>query len=166
MINIPWFLVPHFYLLSVQSYKRLKLRAFKEWLFRKTNGRQIRVVRINTFVNVLYVHNSWAERYTSSWITHKKVALMNNTEIIIPLRIKFGSFENRSRSFSFSHFLKKENWTNLTISWKLFINVLIQKLEVGLKSSLNEQKYSFLTFNMKKCHVFLVTANFFLSEIN
>ena len=53
MINIPWFLVPHFYLLSVQSYKRLKLRAFKEWLFRKTNGRQIRVVRINTFANVL-----------------------------------------------------------------------------------------------------------------
>ena len=30
MINIPWFLVPHFYLLSVQSYKRLKLRAFKD----------------------------------------------------------------------------------------------------------------------------------------
>ena len=29
MINIPWFLVPHFYLLTVQSYKRLKLRAFK-----------------------------------------------------------------------------------------------------------------------------------------
>ena len=43
-INIPWFLVPYFYLLSVQSYKRLKLRAFKEWLFRKTNGRQIRIV--------------------------------------------------------------------------------------------------------------------------
>ena len=53
MINIPWFLVPHFYLLSVQSYKRLKLRAFKEWLFRKTNGRQIIVVRLNTFANVL-----------------------------------------------------------------------------------------------------------------
>ena len=29
MINIPWFLVPHFYLLSVQSYKRLELIAFK-----------------------------------------------------------------------------------------------------------------------------------------
>ena len=53
MINIPWFLVPHFYLLSVQSYKRLKLRAFKEWLFRKTNGRQILVVKINTFANAL-----------------------------------------------------------------------------------------------------------------
>ena len=53
MINIPWFWVPHFYLLSVQSYKHLKFRAFKEWLFRKTNGRQIRVVRINTFANVL-----------------------------------------------------------------------------------------------------------------
>ena len=46
MINIPWFWVLHFYLLSVQSYKRLKLRAFKEWLFCKTNGGQIRVVRI------------------------------------------------------------------------------------------------------------------------
>ena len=35
MINIPWFLVSHLYLLhlyrlSVQSYKRLKLRAFQE----------------------------------------------------------------------------------------------------------------------------------------
>ena len=53
VINIPWFLVPHFYLLLLQSYKRLKLRAFKERLFRKTNGWQIRVVRINTFANVL-----------------------------------------------------------------------------------------------------------------
>ena len=53
MINIPWFLVPHFYLLSVQSYKCLKLGAFKELLFRKTNGRQILVVRVNTFTNVL-----------------------------------------------------------------------------------------------------------------
>ena len=53
MINIPWFLAPHFYLLSVQSYKRLKLRTFKEWLFRKTNGRQILVVKINIFANVL-----------------------------------------------------------------------------------------------------------------
>ena len=113
-----------------------------------------------------YVHTSWAERYTSFWVTYKKITLMNSTEIIIPFRIKFGPFKNKSRAFSFSHFLKKENWTNLTISWKLFINVLIQKLEVGLKSSLNEQKYSFLTFNMKKCHVFLVAANFFLSEIN
>ena len=53
MINIPWFLVSHFYLLSVQSYKHLKLRAFKEWLFRKTNGRQILVVGLNTFANAL-----------------------------------------------------------------------------------------------------------------
>ena len=30
VINSPWFLVPHFYLLSVQSYKRLKLRAFQD----------------------------------------------------------------------------------------------------------------------------------------
>ena len=53
VINSPWFLAPHFYLLSVQSYKRLKLRTFKEWLFRKTNGRQILVVKINIFANVL-----------------------------------------------------------------------------------------------------------------
>ena len=53
MINIPWFFLPHFYLLTEQSYKRLKLRAFKEWLFGKTNRRQTRVVRINTFANVL-----------------------------------------------------------------------------------------------------------------
>ena len=30
MINISWFLVPHFLLLSVQSYKRLKLETFME----------------------------------------------------------------------------------------------------------------------------------------
>ena len=53
MINIPWFWVPHFYLSPVQSYKCLKLRAIKEWLFGKTNGRQIRASRINTFANVL-----------------------------------------------------------------------------------------------------------------
>ena len=53
MINIPWFLVRHFYLLSAQSYKRLKLRVFKEQLFCKTNGRQNLVVRLNTFANAL-----------------------------------------------------------------------------------------------------------------
>ena len=53
MINIPWFWVPHLYLLLDQSYKRLKLRAFKEWLLSKTNGRQICVVKINTFTNIL-----------------------------------------------------------------------------------------------------------------
>ena len=39
----------------------------------------------------------------------------------------------------------------------------IQKLEgkLTLKSSLNEQKYFFLTFNMKKCHLFFVVANLF-----
>ena len=53
MINIPWFLVSHFYLLSVQSYKHLKLRAFKEWLFRKTTGRKILAVGLNTSSNTL-----------------------------------------------------------------------------------------------------------------
>ena len=53
-INIPWFSVLHFYLLSVQGFKRLKLGAFKEQLFRKTKGRKIYVVvRINTFTNAL-----------------------------------------------------------------------------------------------------------------
>ena len=46
----------------------------------------------------------------------------------------------------------------------------IQKLEdkLTLKSSLNEQKYFFLTFNMKKCHVIFVVGNFFpkINEIN
>ena len=53
MIDIPWFWVPCFYLLSVQSYKRLKLGVFTEWLFCKTSGRQICVVRINTLTTVL-----------------------------------------------------------------------------------------------------------------
>ena len=39
----------------------------------------------------------------------------------------------------------------------------IQKIEdkLTLKSSLNEQKNFFLTFNMKKCHVIFVVGNFF-----
>ena len=94
---------------------------------------------------------------------------MNSTEIIIPFRIKFGPFKNRSRSFSFSHFFKKENWTNLTISWKLLM-YFTQKLEdkLTLKSSWNKQKYFFLTFNMKKCHVIFLVGNFFskINEIN
>ena len=53
MINIPWFLVPHFYLLSVQSYKRRKLLVCKEKLFLNSNGKTIRVVKINTFANTL-----------------------------------------------------------------------------------------------------------------
>ena len=44
----------------------------------------------------------------------------------------------------------------------------MQKKEdnLTLKSSLNEQKYFFLTFNTKKYHLFFVVANLFLSEIN
>ena len=44
---------------------------------------------------------------------------------------------------------------------------LMQKYEdkLTLKSPLNEQKH-FLTSNMKKCHLFFVVANLFLSEIN
>ena len=71
---------PHFYLLSVQSYKGLKLRAFKEWLFRKTNWRQILVVRLTISQTSLC-------SYFVSWkiylLTSKKIAFMSSTEMII-----------------------------------------------------------------------------------
>ena len=85
LINIPWFLVRQFYLLSVQSYKRLKLRAFKEWLFRKTNGRQMRVVRINTFANVLML--IFRELKDIIVYLEKKIVFMNSREMIISFRI-------------------------------------------------------------------------------
>ena len=55
----------------------------------------------------------------------------------------------------------------MAIFWKLTDNVLYAKKEDNwtLKNSLNEQKY-FLRFNMKKCHLFFVVADLFLSEIN
>ena len=92
-----------------------------------------------------------------------KIALMSSTKIIIPFRMKFGPFKNRSRSFSFSHFLKmrtEQIWLYLE---NYFLMYFIQKLEdrLTLKSSLNEQKYFFLTFKMKKCHVIFVVGNFF-----
>ena len=40
-------------MVSCQSKVIRKLRAFKESLFRKTNGRQILVVKLNTFAKVL-----------------------------------------------------------------------------------------------------------------
>ena len=44
----------------------------------------------------------------------------------------------------------------------------MQKSEDNLTStsSLNEQKYFSLTLNMKKCHLFLVVANLFISKVN
>ena len=103
LINIPWFLVPHFYLLSVQNYKHLKLRAFKEWLFCKTNGRQIRVVRINTFANVL-------SSYFVSWkiylFTCKKNAFISSTEMIIPFRIIFFRLRHEKRCKLWNLFLR------------------------------------------------------------
>ena len=46
----------------------------------------------------------------------------------------------------------------------------IQKLEdkLTLKSLWNKQKYFFLTFNLKKCHVIFLVGNFFskINEIN
>ena len=44
----------------------------------------------------------------------------------------------------------------------------MQKSEDNLTStsSLNEQKYFSLTLNMKKCHLFFVVANLFISKIN
>ena len=41
-----------------------------------------------------------------------------------------------------------------------------QEDNLTLKSCLNEQKYFFLTFDMKKLTCFFVVANLFLSEIN
>ena len=98
-INIPWFLVPYFYLLSVQSYKRLKLRAFKEWLFRKTNGRQIRIV--NTFGNVRSYFVSW-KIYC---LLVKKIVFMSRTEIvpIIFLRLWY-----EKRSILWNLFLRSQ----------------------------------------------------------
>ena len=64
VINSPWFLVPHFYLLSVQSYKRLKLRAFKAWLFCKNQWKANLCRQNQYFRKRPYVHTSWAERYT------------------------------------------------------------------------------------------------------
>ena len=86
MINIPRLLVQHFHLLSVQSYKRLKLRAFKEWLFRKNNGTQIRVFTINTFASVLM----FILRELKNILVYlKKIAFMRSTEMITPFRIIF-----------------------------------------------------------------------------
>ena len=84
IINIPWFLVPHFYLFPVQSYNPLKLRAFKEWLFCKTNEKQTRLQN-QYFRECHYVHTLWAERYTCLLV--KKIAFMSSTEMIIPFRI-------------------------------------------------------------------------------
>ena len=67
MINITW--------VSVQSYKRLTLRVFKELLFRKTNGRQIIVIRLNTFSNVLMFILRELYLFTS-----KKIAFMSSTK--------------------------------------------------------------------------------------
>ena len=67
MINITWF--------SVQSYKRLTLRVFKELLIRKTNGRQILVIRRNTFLNVLMFILRELYLFTS-----KKIAFMSSTK--------------------------------------------------------------------------------------
>ena len=71
MINIPWFLVSHFYLLSVQSYKHLKLRAFKEWLFRKTNGRQIEAWGFTLEKSLLSESilslTFWCSRFVDNW---------------------------------------------------------------------------------------------------
>ena len=77
IINIPWFLVPHFYLFPVQSYNPLKLRAFKEWLFCKTNEKQTRLQN-QYFRECHYVHTLWAERYTCLLV--KKIAFMSSTQ--------------------------------------------------------------------------------------
>ena len=88
MRNIAWFLVPHFYLLSVQSYKRLKLRAFKEWLFRKTN--EDKFVSSESILSRMSLCS-----YFVSWkiylFTCKKMTFMSSTEMMIPFRIIYFS---------------------------------------------------------------------------
>ena len=85
MINIPWLWVLHFYLLSVQSYKRRKLTAFKESLFHKTNRRDQwtrNLCRENQYFRQRpYIHTSWTERCTCLLV--KKTAFMSKTEMII-----------------------------------------------------------------------------------
>ena len=105
MINIPCFSVPHIQFLSVQSYKRLKLGAFQKWLFRKTNGRNIRVVKINTFSHVLMLILRELKDIPSGEQLVKKNYIMSRIRIIIPFRVKLGPFKKRSRSFSFHTFL-------------------------------------------------------------
>ena len=84
MINIPWFLVPHFYLLSVQSYKRLKLRAFKDDYFAEP-------VEDNFLSSDSILSRTSLCPYIVSWkiylFTSKKIAFMSSTEMIIPFRI-------------------------------------------------------------------------------
>ena len=75
MINIPWFLVPHFYLLSVESYKRLKLKPMED-KFLSSGSILSRTSLCSYFV-------SW-KIYL---FTSKKITLMSSTEMIIPFYI-------------------------------------------------------------------------------
>ena len=86
VINSPWFLVPHFYLLSVQSYKRLKLRAFKDDYFAEP-------VEDNFLSSDSILSRTSLCPYIVSWkiylFTSKKIAFMSSTEMISPFRIIF-----------------------------------------------------------------------------
>ena len=94
MINIPWFLVPHFYLLSVQSYKRLKLRAFKDDYFAEP-------VEDNFLSSDSILSRTSLCPYFVSWkiylFTSKKIAFMSSTEMIIPFRIIFLRLRHEKR---------------------------------------------------------------------
>ena len=104
LINIPWFLVRQFYLLSVQSYKRLKLRAFKAWLFCKNQWKANLCRQNQYFRKRPYVHTSWAERYTCLLV--KKIAFISSTEMIIPFHIKFLRLRHEKRCILWSLFLR------------------------------------------------------------
>ena len=86
IINIPWFLVPHFHLLE----------SVKEWFFRNTNGRQIRVVRINTFTNIVMFIFRELRIYL---FTCEKIAFMSSTETIIPFHITFLRLHHENNVF-------------------------------------------------------------------
>ena len=86
VINSPWFLVPHFYLLSVQSCKRLKLRAFKD-------DYSAEPVEDNFLSSDSILSRTSLCPYFVSWkiylFTSKKIGFMSSTEMISPLRIIF-----------------------------------------------------------------------------
>ena len=91
IINIPWFLAPHFYLLSAQN----------QW--KPNSCRQTQYFRERP-----YVHVSW-KIYL---FTSKKIAFMSSTEMIIPFRIIF------SRLWHEKNIFYGINFCDVGILWK------------------------------------------------
>ena len=109
VINSPWFLVPHFYLLSVQSYKCLKLRAFKDDYFAEP-------VEDNFLSSDSILSRTSLCPYFVSWkiylFTSKKIAFMSSKEMIIPFRIFFLRLRHEKNVFC------RINFCNVGILWK------------------------------------------------